>query len=80
MTSIVLFSRDGRLVVTAILPYLDRLFAKGLLDLTSTTPDDSQRLDLDLLPGLSGQTVVLEVDTGCGSVIFACLHEVCYQR
>lgn len=41
MTSIVLFSRDGRLVVTAILPHLDRLFPKGLLDLTSTTPDDS---------------------------------------
>ena len=41
MTSIVLFSRDGRLVVTAILPHLDRLFPKGLIDLTSATPDDS---------------------------------------
>jgi hypothetical protein len=80
MTSIVLFSRDGRLVVTAILPYLDRLFAKGLLDLTSTTPDDSQRLDLDLLPGLSGQTVMFEVDTGCGSVILTCLYIACHQQ
>jgi hypothetical protein len=79
MASIILFSRDGRLVVTAILPHLDRLFPKGLLDLTSTTPDDSQRLDLDLLPGLSGQAVVLQVDTSCGSVILTCLHESCHQ-
>jgi hypothetical protein len=80
MAGIVLFSRDGRLVVTAILPYLDRLFAKGLLDLTSTTPNDSQRLHFDLLPGLTGQAVVLQVYTSCGSVILTCLHEACHQQ